>query len=132
MSGILELDNLLRSMSPEIQAGEFVFCTVAGQYADYAHLNPLASFAEREGLTLVLSLESAKQGGLAFEGQFKQITLKVHSSLQAVGLTAAVANQLSAFGISANVVAAFYHDHIFVPADRATDAMKALLELSSQ
>ncbi|WP_394495850.1 ACT domain-containing protein [Shewanella sp. ENK2] len=131
MSGITDLSKLLSSMSPELQAGEFVFCSVKGRIADYAHLNPLCFFQEQEGLTLVLAAESAIQAYLPFEARFKQITLTVHSSLEAVGLTAAVAQKLTDNGISANVIAAYYHDHIFVPVDKASLAMSALNEFSA-
>ena len=129
MTGIVALNELLKSMTPEIQNGEYVFCTVEGNCADYAHLNPLASFTESEGLTLILSVEAAKKAQLAYESTFKQITLTVHSSLDAVGLTAAVATKLSSYGISANVVAAYYHDHIFVHSEKADKALLALKEL---
>ena len=131
MTGILELDELLRSMSPELQNGEFVFCTVKGNLADYVHLNPIASFNELEGLTLILQADVADKEGFDFEGRFKQITLMVHSSLDAVGLTAAVSNKLTAHNISANVVAAYFHDHIFVQSEKAQNALSALQELSS-
>ncbi|PMG78499.1 transporter [Shewanella sp. 10N.286.51.B7] len=130
-SGITELSQLLADMSPELQAGEFVFCSVNGQIADYAHLEPLCCFKEQEGLTLVLTVEAAIQGYLAFDVRFKQITLSVHSSLEAVGLTAAISHKLTDYGISANVIAAYYHDHIFVPADKASLAMQALKEFAA-
>ncbi len=129
MAGIIELNELLKSMAPEIQSGEYVFCTVDGNCSDYAHLNPRAFFVEPEGLTLILSVEVADKAQLAYESIFKQITLTVHSSLAAVGLTAAVATKLSSHGISANVVAAYYHDHIFVQSDKADEALLAILEL---
>ncbi|THB72421.1 MAG: ACT domain-containing protein [Desulfobulbaceae bacterium] len=129
MSGIVDLKTLLKQMSPEIQEGEYVFCTLSGSYADYEDLQPLASFVEPEGLTLILPLSAAKQANLPHENRFKQITLTVHSSLDAVGLTAAVSNQLTRYGISANVVAAYHHDHIFVPAAQADKALEALLKL---
>jgi hypothetical protein len=128
MSGIVELDELLKTMSPEVQVGEYVFCTLASDNLDYKHLNPLATFEEPEGLTLVISVEAAVQAKIAFEGTFKQITLTVHSSLDAVGLTAAVANKLTSYGISANVIAAYYHDHIFVQTEKAEQALLALKE----
>lgn len=118
-------------MLPELQKGEFVFCNLTGNYAEHAHLNPLASFKEQEGLTLILPLEAADSAGLTYESKFKQITLTVHSSLDAVGLTAAVATKLTEHGISANVVAAYYHDHIFVPSDKSAQAMAALKEFSN-
>ena len=128
MSGIVELEELLKMMSPEVQDGEYIFCSLTGDILDYIHLNPLAVFKESEGLTLVISVEAAIQGKIAFEGTFKQITLTVHSSLDAVGLTAAVANKLAAYGISANVIAAYYHDHIFVQTEKAEQALLALKE----
>lgn len=130
MTGIIDLDELLKSMRPEIQEGEFVFCTVGHGFTLSQNLHPLAFFVEPEGLTLILPAEKASEANLPFEGRFKQITLTVHSSLEAVGLTAAVATKLASRGISANVVAAYYHDHIFVPTERAAEAISALKELS--
>lgn len=131
MTGITDIAVLLESMSPELQEGEYVFCSVDGPYPDYAHLNPLGTFIESEGLTLIVSASSADKAGLAYEGRFRQITLTVHSSLEAVGLTAAVAAKLTDHGISANVVAAFYHDHIFVQSENADRALEALKEFSA-
>jgi hypothetical protein len=128
MSGILELDELLELMSPELQDGEYIFCTLENDYLDYEHLNPLASFKEAEGLTLIISVEAAIKAKIAFEGTYKQITLTVHSSLEAVGLTAAVATKLTSYGISANVIAAYHHDHIFVQTQKAEQALLALKE----
>ncbi|WP_036823971.1 ACT domain-containing protein, partial [Photobacterium sanctipauli] len=62
---------------------------------------------------------------------FKGITLTVHSSLEAVGLTAAVATRLAEYSISANVVAAYYHDHVFVPVNRAEEALQALATMNT-
>ena len=130
MSGIKELSELLKSMSPQVQPDEFVFCTVDKNYGDYSELNPIASFIEPEGLTLVLSAKKAEKAGLIFEGKFKQITLMVHSSLDAVGLTAAVANKLASYNVSANVIAAYYHDHVFVPSSKVEQAITALKEFT--
>lgn len=128
MVGETNLTALLASMSPVLLDDEYVFCSVQGQYGDYQKLSPLATFSESEGLTLVLTKAAAIEGGLPFESVFKGITLTVHSSLDAVGLTAAVANKLTEKGISANVIAAYYHDHIFVQTEKATKAMDALNE----
>lgn len=130
MSGITELDELLKSMSPFLQDGEYAFCTVDGKVSDYAHLDPVCFFQESEGLTLILLADDAKQAKIPFDGTYKQITLTVHSSLEAVGLTAAVAAKLTEYDISANVVAAYYHDHIYVPSDKAQLAMSALNEFN--
>lgn len=131
MSGITDLDELLRSMSPKLVEAEFVFCTVYGVLTDYVELNPVATFIEPEGLTLVLEKSAAENNGLSFEGSYRQITLTVHSSLEAVGLTAAVASKLASKGISANVIAAYYHDHIFVQTSKAEAAVSALEEFST-
>ncbi|WP_428774395.1 ACT domain-containing protein [Vibrio sp.] len=131
MSGITNLQQLLADLRPQLMDGEYAFCTVIGDVADYLPLNPLATFYEREGLTLIVPLRNAVQAGMTVETSYRQITLTVHSSLEAVGLTAAVASKLAERQISANVVAAYYHDHIFVPADKAVAALAALQELGS-
>ena len=130
MSGITALDELLSSIKPRLFDAEYVFCSLPGSMDTYLDLAPIATFVEPEGLTLVLKKADAQAAGLRFEGSFRQITLTVHSSLAAVGLTAAVATQLASKGISANVIAAFYHDHIFVPTLEAEAALIALQELS--
>lgn len=132
MSGIKDLKELLNSMQPEIVDEAFVFCSVAGKLEQHLHLEPIATFMESEGLTLVLSKGTADETGLQYEGVFRQITLTVHSSLEAVGLTAAVSTKLTSKGISANVIAAYYHDHIFVPSEQAQPALFALKELSDE
>ncbi len=131
MSGITDINELLSSMQPALVDELFVFCTVKGQLAEYVNLAPIATFIESEGLTLVLTKDKADEAGLQYEGVFQQITLTVHSSLEAVGLTAAVSTKLTSKGISANVIAAYYHDHIFVSADKAEQALSALKELSN-
>jgi len=129
VAGETNLIKLLASMKPILLDEEYVFCTIAGaQYGDYADITPLASFLESEGLTLLVSKSNADKANLKYEAVFKGITLTVHSSLEAVGLTAAVSNKLAENGISANVIAAYYHDHIFVQAEKAEMAIEALKE----
>lgn len=130
MVGETNLSKLLNSMKPELMLGEYVFCSVQGEYSNFQSLYPLASFHEAEGLTLVITKEAAIANKLPFESVFKGITLTIHSSLDAVGLTAAVSTKLAEKGISANVIAAYYHDHIFVQADKAELAIAALDEFS--
>ncbi|SCB32665.1 ACT domain-containing protein [Rhizobium hainanense] len=132
MPGIIDLKQLLSGMKPNLVEGEFVYCSVpASALADHLHLEPIGLFREKEGITLILPLEAARMAGLAVMPAMRMITLEVHSSLEAVGLTAAFATALGNGGISANVVAAYYHDHIFVPAADAERAMTALLALSA-
>jgi hypothetical protein len=125
------LQKLLQSISPALRDGEYVFCTVVdAQYGDYAEAEPIASCNETEGLTLVLLKEAADRSGLSYQGIFRCITLGVHSSLQAVGLTAVVAAALAENGISANIIAGYFHDHIFVASENAADALGILLKLA--
>lgn len=130
MSGITELNLLLASMDPRLAEGEYVYCTAPeGKLADYLHLAPAGMFREAEGWTLILP--AGNTGGFAASPPMRMITLTVHSSLEAIGLTAAFATALTKAGISANVVAGFYHDHIFVPAADAEAAIEALRALSA-
>ncbi|QRM56059.1 ACT domain-containing protein [Sinorhizobium sp. BG8] len=131
MNGITDLDRLLAELEPSLAGGEFVFCTVP--HEDVARTSDprvLCYFREREGLTLILPAEVAVAEELAASAPMRMITLTVHSSLEAVGLTAAVSAALTGEGVSANVVAAYHHDHIFVPAADAERALEALRRLS--
>jgi hypothetical protein len=92
-------------------------------------VDPIATVREDEGLTLVLSRADADAAGLSYEAAQAWITLRVHSSLEAVGMTAAVAAALTDAGISCNVLAAFHHDHVFVPAQRGEQARAVLAAL---
>lgn len=130
MSGLVELEKLLASLSPDLSETDYVFCSLA-ETSDVEKLNPLATFREKEGLSLVISQNEAIKAGIDFESTFRLITLKVHSSLDAVGLTAAVSSALAEKGISANVIAACFHDHILVPSQQANDALAALRDLST-
>jgi len=132
MTGEKNLEKLLASMEPVVLSDEYVFCTLQdGKYGDFADYCPLFSFSESEGLTLVLTKSNADRAELQYDSIFKRITLTVHSSLDAVGLTAAVSGKLAENGISANVVAGYFHDHIFVQAEKINAAYKLLKELCS-
>ena len=131
MSGIVELSVLLKEMTPELQGGEFVFCTLDIVINDVLlSLDPEAIIKEAEGLTLILKEDVAKKNLFEYDGVYKKISLKVHSSLEAVGLTAAFSKALTDVNISANVVAGYYHDHIFVSVADVEKAMLALKQLS--
>ena len=130
MTGEKDIDKLLKSMSPELMDEEYVFCTFCdARYGDYPDLEPIAAISESEGLTLIVTKSKADVRGLNYESVFKRITLNIHSSLDAVGLTAAFSNKLTEKGISANVIAGYYHDHIFVQREFAERAIGALNEL---
>jgi uncharacterized protein len=129
MTGETNLEKLLLSMSPVVFPEEYIFYSVPdGKYGDYSEYCPVASFMESEGLTLVLTKTDADKVQLKYDAVFKRITLTVHSSLEAVGLTAAVSGKLAENGISANVIAGFFHDHIFVQAEKIDPVLKSLKE----
>ncbi|WP_264538538.1 ACT domain-containing protein [Flavobacterium sp. N1736] len=127
MSGEKDLQQLLKSMKPELNSGDYVFCKIEKQeQIDLDHI--VMFFKEKEAITLILKKEIADKLSLEYSVVMSWITLTVHSSLEAVGLTAAFSKALSQNGISCNVVAAFYHDHIFV---NKKDAERALEILNS-
>jgi uncharacterized protein len=132
MSGETDLHILLGSMSPVLSDETFVFVAAEKGIRELARLEPWALIAEGEGTTVILEKGAADRSGLRYRGAFRRLTLTVHSSLEAVGLTAAVAARLADGGISANVVAAFYHDHIFVQEERALEALRLLEGLAAE
>ncbi|HWG27446.1 ACT domain-containing protein [Actinospica sp.] len=131
MAGETELSALLGGMRPELHPGEYVF-TSTPDAAIPAGVAPIATVAEDEGLTLVLRKQDADRLGLGYDHVAGWITLRVHSALEAVGLTAAVSAVLADAGLSCNVVAAFYHDHLFVPHESAARAVTLLEDLAQR
>lgn len=125
-----DLKKLLQSMKPTLRNGDYVFCTVKDiKQVDVD--NAISFFKEEEGFTIVLKKEIADRQQLGYSFIAGWITLNVYSSLEAVGLTAAFSNALAKENISCNVVAAYYHDHIFVDRRDAEKAMTILNMLSS-
>ncbi len=122
-----DLTRLIAGMRPVLDPETYVFATVP-QGEPAPAVNALMRFEEAEGTTLILRDEDA--AGLTVSFPCRRITLTVHSALDAVGFLAAVAAPLSAAGISTNAVAAFYHDHLFVPRDRADDAIAVLTAMA--
>ena len=125
---------MIAGMSPELMAGAFDFCTLNADDPRLVKRIPLARavFQEAEGTSLILPVNVMKAEGFAETAPMAQITLNVFSSLEGVGLTAAVAQALAAQNIACNMVAAFHHDHAFVPLDRAEDAMAVLRKLAAE
>ena len=130
MTGVINLDILLKTMKPKLNFGDFVFCSLKDLTA--VNINDiLLIFKEDEGITIIVKREIADKSGLDYSFIASWITLTVHSSLGAVGLTAAFSKALSDNGISCNVIAAYYHDHIFVDKKDADKAMEILNKFSA-
>ena len=123
----MDLSELLRGLQPEVRPGKFVMVSTNSEYG----LDALASVEEEEGTTLVLEQHRADAFRMEYTSVFAWITLTISSSLEAVGLTAAVASSLASAGIPCNVLAGFHHDHLLVPVSRVDDAMAALARLSA-
>lgn len=126
MSGEKDLAVLIQNMEPVLNTGEYVFCTVENldQIPDIE--KALFFFRENEAVTIVLEKNIADDWSLKYNYISSWITLNIHSSLEAVGLTAAFSNALKKENISCNVVAAYFHDHIFIARKDAEKAMEAL------
>jgi uncharacterized protein len=129
MNGETDLKILLKTLHPFHNIGDYVFCSIKEskqlQIDDFVLL-----FKEQEGTTAILSKEKADSFHFIYTNVYAWITLSVHSSLEAVGLTAAFSTALSKAQISCNVVAAYFHDHIFVPKNDVEKAMDVLRKLS--
>ncbi|HEY6965023.1 MAG TPA: ACT domain-containing protein [Erythrobacter sp.] len=113
-----DLAGMLAGMAPVLDARRWAFMLVGGAPPD----DTFALIREDEGTTAILP---------AAEGDFARITLMVHSALDGVGLTAAVAGALAGRGIACNVVAGFHHDHLFVPWARGEEALEVLRGLAA-
>jgi uncharacterized protein len=128
MPGETNLDILLKTMKPFHNEGDYVFCTTTNNIniEDIIML-----FTEKEGTTIILTKEKADMLELSYSFVAAWITLTAHSSLAASGFTAAFSTALAKENVSCNVVAAFYHDHIFVDKKDAEKAIEVLSKFSA-
>jgi hypothetical protein len=135
MSGEKDLSKLLSNMNPILRSGEYVICTIPEDNLSATLqriTTPLMVFRENEGTTLIVERTAADKAGLSYKASWSMITLSIHSDLEAVGFLAAISNALAKEGISVNAVSAYYHDHLFVPIEKAENAMDALQRLSKR
>ncbi|WP_022704386.1 ACT domain-containing protein [Pseudorhodobacter ferrugineus] len=128
MVGLGDLTELLRSMEPVLHDAPYGFGLTQG--ADWV-AGAFAMVAEDEGMTVVATEVVLVAAGVAHQGGWARISLTVHSDLAAVGLTAAISAALTAEGISANMVAGYHHDHVFVPWVLRHDAVAAMQGVSN-
>lgn len=129
-AGEKNLKTLLKSMKPELNVGEYVFCSV-DNFKDFDMSEMISFFREKEAITIIIPRNAADKWGLEYPFIAAWITLTVHSALDAVGLTAAFSKALADENISCNVVAAYFHDHIFVAQKDAEKAMEILNAFSA-
>lgn len=129
MAGELNLADLVKVMSPKLNRGEYVFATVT----DVSNIDlkeTVCEFRETEGTSIVIERKKADELGLPYDFIASWITLTIHSSLEAVGLTALFSTELAKHQISCNVIAGYFHDHIFVPKKDAEKAIRVLISMS--
>lgn len=124
MSGSTDLAAMLQTLEVVSLPDEYVYATLPADHAAVALAR--ATVTEKEGLTVVLRRVDADAHDVAYEYVAAWLTLSVHSSLEAVGLTAAFSHALGQAGISCNVLAGYYHDHILVSSADRDQAISVL------
>ena len=130
-TGETNLKALIANMEPILNDGEYVFASVSN-IDTIPRSMTICEMQEQEGTTIVVAQKDAVQLGLSHEFIAAWITLNIHSSLEAVGLTAAFATELGNNDISCNVIAGYYHDHIFVDVKDKEKAMQALWQMTKR
>ena len=132
MTSETDLVTLLRSVQPVLHPKVYVFATLKPGEKPATSVNPIMTFREEEGTTLILSESDALAAGLSGSFRSRMITLQVHSSLSAVGFLAAIGARLADAGLAVNPVSGYFHDHLFVPAERAEQALAILQSLTAE
>jgi len=127
-----DLQTLLRTIAPTLIEGSWAFATVPKGKPVPPGLNPLMTYREEEGVTLLLEEKELAKSGLQHAFFCRGISLSVNPSLYAVGLLATVSEVLAKAAMSINIVSAFHRDYIFVPAARAEEAIGLLKKLAKK
>lgn len=130
MNGVTNLTELIKGMTPKLNKGEYVFSTIK-DFKQIKAIDTICTFKEKEGISVIIKRKKADKLKLKYDFVAAWITLSIHSSLEAVGLTAIFSNELAKKNISCNVISGYFHDHIFVDKKDAKKAMKLLKNLSA-
>ena len=132
MPGQTDLKKILESIDPYLVDESFIFMTTDQSLSSISNtLNPIASFMENEGLSLVITQATADKNAITYDSVFSCISLGVHSSLESYGLISIISRELTQNNISTNVFSGYYHDHIFVQSEKADKALEIISKIGS-
>ena len=132
MPGQTDLKKILESIDPYLVDESFIFMTTDQSLSSISNaLNPIASFMENEGLSLVITQATADKNAITYDSVFSCISLGVHSSLESYGLISTISRELTQNNISTNVFSGYHHDHIFVQSGKADKALEIISKIGS-
>ena len=132
MPGQTDLKKILESIDPYLVDESFIFMTTDQSLSSISNtLNPIASFKENEGLSIVITQATADKNAITYDSVFSCISLGVHSSLESYGLISTISRELTQNNISTNVFSGYYHDHIFVQSSKAHQALEIISKIGS-
>ena len=125
MHGQTDLKEILKNIDPHLVDESFIFMTTDQSLSSISNsLNPIASFLENEGLSLVITQAIADKNAITYDSVFSCISLGVHSSLESYGLISIISRELTQNNISTNVFSGYFHDHIFVQSGKSDKALE--------
>jgi len=128
MNGETNLKTLVAEMQPILHEEPYIFCLIGQETFENLPFQPLCTFHEPEGITVISTQRQADEYNLTYEGTWAWITLSVYSSLNAIGFLAAITERLARAGISVNAVSAFSHDHLLIPWESGSRALDELIQ----
>jgi uncharacterized protein len=128
MSGETNFSRLIKSMKPVLNEGEYVFCSFSNAES-FDLKEAICVFREKEGFSVIFPKSLADEKKYPYTFVSSWITLTIHSSLEAVGLTSEVSRALAENNLSCNVVSGYYHDHVFVARRDTERAMRILMDI---
>jgi hypothetical protein len=132
MSGLTNLTEVFQTLQISCDEVQYGFASVKDKPQNLDSDEVLGTFKENEGLTIFATKAYFEANNIKYDGPYAKLTMEVHTALALVGFTAAFSKVLTEHGISANVVAGYFHDHVFVQYDLRQKAIDAINSLKNQ